>query len=97
MKKVVKQDEVTDEQGRRRFHGAFTGGFSAGYYNTVGSAEGFQPQQFVSSRGNRTAAAGQDVRCFMDEDDDGLLGRGLTSTKGFDTFGVRRGSNEARC
>lgn len=29
--------EVTDQEGRRRFHGAFTGGFSAGYYNTVGS------------------------------------------------------------
>jgi G patch domain-containing protein 1 len=33
----VLPQEVTDEQGRRRFHGAFTGGFSAGYYNTVGS------------------------------------------------------------
>lgn len=33
----VWQQEATDEQGRRRFHGAFTGGFSAGYYNTVGS------------------------------------------------------------
>lgn len=32
--------QVTDEEGRRRFHGAFTGGFSAGYYNTVGSKEG---------------------------------------------------------
>ena len=31
---------ATDEEGRRRFHGAFTGGFSAGYYNTVGSEEG---------------------------------------------------------
>jgi G patch domain-containing protein 1 len=31
------KQEVTDEQGRKRFHGAFTGGFSAGYYNTVGS------------------------------------------------------------
>jgi len=30
-------DIVTDEQGRRRFHGAFTGGFSAGHYNTCGS------------------------------------------------------------
>jgi G patch domain-containing protein 1 len=29
--------QVTDEQGRRRFHGAFTGGFSAGYFNTVGA------------------------------------------------------------
>ena len=35
-----KEHYVTDEQGRRRFHGAFTGGFSAGYYNTVGSEEG---------------------------------------------------------
>ena len=26
------QTEVTDQQGRVRFHGAFTGGFSAGYY-----------------------------------------------------------------
>lgn len=33
----VHQQEVTDEQGRKRFHGAFTGGYSAGYYNTVGS------------------------------------------------------------
>ena len=32
--------QVRDEQGRRRLHGAFTGGFSAGYYNTVGSKEG---------------------------------------------------------
>ena len=35
-----KEQYVTDSQGRRRFHGAFTGGFSAGYYNTVGSKEG---------------------------------------------------------
>jgi hypothetical protein len=31
---------VRDSQGRLRFHGAFTGGFSAGYYNTVGSEAG---------------------------------------------------------
>lgn len=31
---------VKDENGKRRFHGAFTGGFSAGYWNTVGSKEG---------------------------------------------------------
>lgn len=41
---------VRDEKGRRRFHGAFTGGFSAGYWNTVGSAEGFTPKIFSSSR-----------------------------------------------
>ena len=40
-KPVYIQDQVvTDEQGRRRFHGAFTGGFSAGYFNSVGSKEG---------------------------------------------------------
>ena len=39
-RKKDKELHVTDEQGRRRFHGAFTGGFSAGYYNTVGSKEG---------------------------------------------------------
>ena len=36
-----KEHYVLDEQGRRRFHGAFTGGFSAGYYNTVGTKEGW--------------------------------------------------------
>lgn len=35
-----KEQYVTDSQGRRRFHGAFTGGFSAGYFNTVGTKEG---------------------------------------------------------
>ena len=28
---------ATDAQGHRRFHGAFEGGFSAGYFNSVGS------------------------------------------------------------
>jgi hypothetical protein len=41
---------VLDEQGQRRFHGAFSGGFSAGYQNTVGSAEGWTPSNFISSR-----------------------------------------------
>jgi len=34
------EQTVRDAQGRLRFHGAFTGGFSAGYFNTVGSKEG---------------------------------------------------------
>lgn len=36
----VHLQEVRDEKGRKRLHGAFTGGFSAGYFNTVGSKEG---------------------------------------------------------
>lgn len=35
-----KEHYVLDKQGRRRFHGAFTGGFSAGYFNTVGTKQG---------------------------------------------------------
>ena len=38
---------VLDQQGRRRFHGAFTGGFSAGYFNTVGSKEGTRHAQML--------------------------------------------------
>ncbi|VDM27646.1 unnamed protein product [Hydatigera taeniaeformis] len=54
-----------------RFHGAFTGGFSAGYFNTVGSKEGFRPQSFTSSRRNRSQNAPED---FMDEEDLGEYG-----------------------
>jgi len=48
-----KNQVVTDAQGRRRFHGAFTGGFSAGYYNTVGSEEGWTPSEYKSSNSRR--------------------------------------------
>jgi hypothetical protein len=30
---------------QERFHGAFTGGFSAGFFNTVGSREGWKPRE----------------------------------------------------
>ena len=33
-------------KARPRFHGAFTGGFSAGYFNTVGSKDGTVVQDF---------------------------------------------------
>jgi G patch domain-containing protein 1 len=64
----VWQQEVRDEQGRQRFHGAFTGGFSAGYFNTVGSKEGWAPSTFKSSRTNRASAV-QRPEDFMDEED----------------------------
>lgn len=54
---------VTDKQGRRRFHGAFTGGFSAGYYNTVGSEEGWTPKNMFERKGK------QNVHDFMDDED----------------------------
>ncbi|KAJ7027942.1 hypothetical protein C8F04DRAFT_1115872 [Mycena alexandri] len=63
-----KQD-VRDEQGRRRLHGAFTGGFSAGYFNSVGSKEGWTPSAFVSSRGDRSKKKASRPEDFMDEED----------------------------
>ncbi|KAL2043426.1 hypothetical protein N7G274_003732 [Stereocaulon virgatum] len=66
------KQEVTDEQGRKRLHGAFTGGFSAGYFDTVGSKEGWTPSTFISSRSNRkkdAAPVQQKPEDFMDEED----------------------------
>ncbi|KAL8704732.1 MAG: hypothetical protein Q9201_002116 [Fulgogasparrea decipioides] len=70
------KQEVTDEKGRKRLHGAFTGGFSAGYFNTVGSKEGWTPSTFVSSRKDKKADGSttatmkkQRPEDFMDEED----------------------------
>ena len=66
---VWKQD-ARDEQGRKRFHGAFTGGYSAGYFNTVGSKEGWAPSTFTSSRTNRRKDAQlAKPEDFMDDED----------------------------
>lgn len=83
--------QVTDEEGRRRFHGAFTGGFSAGYFNSVGTKEGWQPATFSSSRQERGRVQ-QRAEDFMDEDDDPLLGKRLETTAQYDTLqtGARR-------
>ncbi|KAF8990675.1 hypothetical protein BDQ17DRAFT_1371641 [Cyathus striatus] len=63
------KQEVRDEKGRRRLHGAFTGGFSAGYFNTVGSKEGWTPATFVSSRNERAKKKEARPEDFMDEED----------------------------
>ncbi|KAL1914296.1 uncharacterized protein VTP21DRAFT_9034 [Calcarisporiella thermophila] len=83
------KQEVRDEKGRRRFHGAFTGGFSAGYFNTVGSKEGWAPSQFSSSRSNRSNKKTLRPEDFMDEEDlaDLASKRKLVATDDFDAFG----------
>ncbi|KAH8116377.1 hypothetical protein DFH11DRAFT_1876226 [Phellopilus nigrolimitatus] len=63
------KQEVTDEKGRRRLHGAFTGGFSAGYFNSVGSKEGWAPAAFTSSRADRAKKKAARPEDFMDEED----------------------------
>ncbi|EPB80018.1 hypothetical protein ANCCEY_00841 [Ancylostoma ceylanicum] len=81
------QDQiVTDENGRRRFHGAFTGGFSAGYYNTVGSKEGWTPQEFKSSRDQRAAKFQQRAEDLMDEEDLGEFGIGARRIRTAEKF-----------
>nr|CAD7447131.1 unnamed protein product [Timema bartmani] len=61
---------VKDKQGRQRFHGAFTGGFSAGFFNSVGSLEGWAPATFKSSRSERAAKNNTPrPEDFMDEED----------------------------
>ncbi|CAG8537136.1 9112_t:CDS:10 [Ambispora gerdemannii] len=83
------KQEVRDENGLRRFHGAFKGGWSAGYYNTVGSKEGWIPSTFVSSRSNRSAKKESLPQDFMDDEDLEELGQNqkLVTTEEFDLLG----------
>merc|ERR1712051_1146690 len=78
MKPIYVEDQVaTDDQGRRRFHGVFTGGFSAGFFNTAGSRDGWAPKHFKSSRENRIKESndrGQKPEDFMDDEDMGDFG-----------------------
>ncbi|KAI4876812.1 hypothetical protein NFI96_013201 [Prochilodus magdalenae] len=83
----VQDQTVKDEKGRyKRFHGAFTGGFSAGYFNTVGSKEGWTPSTFVSSRQQKADRQSARPEDFMDEEDfgeHGIAPREITTTDDF--------------
>ncbi|ESO90331.1 hypothetical protein LOTGIDRAFT_218024, partial [Lottia gigantea] len=82
----VKDLPVTDDKGRQRFHGAFTGGFSAGYFNSVGTKEGWAPSTFVSSRKSKTEHVSQSVEDFMDDEDfseHGIAPRKITTADSF--------------
>ncbi|KAL7785568.1 hypothetical protein V8C37DRAFT_419914 [Trichoderma ceciliae] len=87
------KQEVRDEKGRRRLHGAFTGGWSAGYFNTVGSKEGWTPATFVSSRTNRRKDepiySQQRAEDYMDEEDlvDAAEAQTLKTTQAFAGLG----------
>uniref|UniRef100_T1JTT2 G patch domain-containing protein n=1 Tax=Tetranychus urticae TaxID=32264 RepID=T1JTT2_TETUR len=64
------------ENGRERFHGAFTGGFSAGYFNTVGTEKGWIPSQYVSKKEERwdKKLVKSKPEDFMDDEDFSLFG-----------------------
>eukprot|EP00041_Stephanoeca_diplocostata_P014597 m.270769 g.270769 ORF g.270769 m.270769 type:complete len:929 (+) comp19742_c0_seq1:127-2913(+) len=109
-KPVPVQDQVaTDVEGRRRFHGAFTGGFSAGYFNSVGSAQGWAPTTFKSSRAtgtgsstpsgrNTTPRFQQSVEDFMDDEDRSDVGfapQRVTATETFEDKVRANGKGQA--
>ncbi|KAJ3250954.1 hypothetical protein HK103_003044, partial [Boothiomyces macroporosus] len=75
---------VRDDQGRQRLHGAFQGGFSAGYFNTVGSKEGWQPKQFSSSK-NARGQFNQTIHDYMDLED--IQEFGTEAIKEFESLG----------
>ncbi|CAG9823556.1 unnamed protein product [Phaedon cochleariae] len=82
-----------DAQGRRRFHGAFTGGFSAGFFNTVGSLEGWTPSEFKSTRQEKARGVSQKPEDFMDDEDLGEYGiapQVVRATKDYSTSKKRR-------
>ncbi|KAG0649867.1 G patch domain-containing 1 [Hyphodiscus hymeniophilus] len=99
----VWKQEVRDDRGLKRLHGAFTGGFSAGYFNTVGSKEGWTPSTFVSSRTNRAKDAPKTTQKrpedYMDDEDiaDAAEAQRVQTAEGFAGLGstqdddVRRG------
>jgi len=90
---TVEEQIATDAQGRRRFHGAFTGGFSAGFFNTVGSLEGWKPHEFKSSRLERAKGSLQKPEDFMDEEDIGEYGiapQVVKATNEYDTTKKRK-------
>ncbi|KAF0720185.1 hypothetical protein AaE_010357 [Aphanomyces astaci] len=91
---AMNNNSLQKKREDKRFHGAFTGGFSAGYFNTVGSKEGWAPSSFQSSRsqpqssstenGEPSGPRKQRIEDFMDEDDDPLLGKRLGLNSQYD-------------
>lgn len=81
--------KAKDNKGHKRWTGAFTGGFVAGYNNTVGSKEGWKPSTFISSKNNRGAVKEYSVLDLMDEEDlqETELNKNLLQKRGFNTFG----------
>ena len=71
---AVEEQIVRDVNGIRRFHGAFTGGFSAGHFNTVNTPQGWYPKQFKSSRETKAERKQQRPEDFMDDEDLGEFG-----------------------
>ncbi|CAL9684193.1 unnamed protein product [Knipowitschia caucasica] len=96
----IYEQTVKDEKGRyQRFHGAFTGGFSAGYFNTVGTKEGWTPSTFKSSREDKFDQQRARPEDFMDEEDfgeHGIAPREITRSAEFQSGHRKEASEKAR-
>ena len=68
-KHAVYNQYAYDKEGRKQFHGAFEGGFSAGYHNTVGSKEGFMPKCFIVDRQDKHKVMKMNIGDIMDKED----------------------------
>ena len=80
---------MIDRRGNRRFHGAFTGGFSAGHFNTVGSVQGYKAkyESWTSSRNNKNKQRiKQTPMDFMDDEDMATNTNLLKTSKEFDSL-----------
>jgi len=83
---AVEEQIVRDVNGIRRFHGAFTGGFSAGHFNTVNTPQGWYPKQFKSSRESKSDKTSQRPEDFMDDEDVGAFGFAAQALKTKSSF-----------
>ena len=61
--------QARDSKGSKKLHGAFTGGFVAGYRNTVGSEAGWTPINAVSTKEKPYTHKKQTILDFMDDED----------------------------
>lgn len=99
LKPIRIEDQIaTDDQGRRRFHGAFTGGFSAGFFNTAGSRDGWTPKGFKSTRSNRKGPDSEQPKPedFMDDEDLGDFGIAPQKLRASKNFEIQQQENKKR-
>lgn len=64
-----KRLEMRKAEGGGLMHKACTNGFSVGYYYTVGSKEGWNPQSSTYPRKNRAEIKQQSDYNFLDDDE----------------------------
>lgn len=78
-KRALDRAENPQAQRPSKFHGAFTGGFSAGFKNSVATQEGWDTKTFQSSRSRRAIYGEQRISDYADDEDMAEFGTSLPS------------------